>query len=221
MSQQRGRELFCGLGKQQDSDPASQAPLARALWGEGGTSRHREYGQCQGLVRALCHHCLGSDTSPMRATSSPCPLFSLPGWGRGDQSISPHHSPPTTVTVEGGCASREQRVPWSPFHPSTSGPFPPFVTQFGSIIPALAPGHVPGSEVMDSTAGENSPVGRDVGGLLAQLQGVGRPQGFLSQHPTRQPAQGPLPAGFSLLPSSLPTSQSQWVQQAHKNQAAP
>lgn len=58
---------------------------------------------------------------------------------------------------------------------------------------------------MDSTAGENSPVGRDVGGLLAQLPGVGRPQGFLSQHPTRQPAQGPLAAGFALLPGSLPS----------------
>jgi len=48
---------------------------------------------------------------------------------------------------------------------------------------------------MDSTAGESSPAGRGVGGLLAGLHGVGRAQGFLSQHPTRCLAWGPLPAG--------------------------
>lgn len=119
-----------------------------------------------------------------------------------DRSISSScHAP--TMTTEGIRAGRGQRVPRSPFHPGISGPFPPFVTQFGSIIPALAHGHVPGSEVMDSTAGESSPMGRGVGGLLAQLHGVGRARGLLSQHPTSHPLQGPLPAGFALLPSSL------------------
>lgn len=129
--------------------------------------------------------------------------------GRGaqrDRSVSSPHRPPTMITVEGSRAGRGQRVPRSPFHPSTSGPFPPFVTQFGSITPALAPSHVPGSEVMDSTAGEISPVGCGVGGLLARLHGVGRARGFLSQRPTRRPERGPLPAGFALLPACLPRS---------------
>lgn len=134
------------------------------------------------------------------------PLFPLPEWvcrgAQWDQSMPSPHCPPITITVEGSGAGRGQRVPRSPFHPGTSGPFPPFVTQFGSIIPALAPGHVLGSKVMDSAAGEISPVGRGVGGLLARFHGVGRARGFLSQHPSRHPVQGPLPAGlpFSLAP---------------------
>lgn len=162
-------------------------------------------GACQSSVSPAPGQCPPSPWEPCPHTM---PLFSVPGWGgRGaqrDRSISSRCRPLTTITVEGSHAGRGQRVPQSPFHPSTSGPFPPFVTQFGSITLALAPGHVLGSEVMDSTAGESSPVGRSVGGLLAWLHGVGRARGFLSQHPTRHLARGPLPAGFVLLSSYPP-----------------
>lgn len=208
------------LGKQQDLDLTSQGPsgqgsvAGKQLWGEGGGQHspgrraQRAWaasGACQSSLSPTPGQCPPSPLEPRPPT---VPLFSLPGWEAeglsGTTASSPHHSPPTTITVEGSRVGRGQRVPQSPFHPGTSGPFPPFVTQFGSITLALALSHVPRPEVMDSTAGESSPVGRGVGGLLAQLHGVGRARGFLSQRPIRRLVWGPLPAGFALLPSSLP-----------------
>lgn len=161
-------------------------------------------GACESSVSSTPGQCQPSPWEPHPHTVS---LFPLPEWvcrgAQWDQSIPSPHCPPITITVEGSGAGRGQRVPRSPFHPSTSGPFPPFVTQFGSITPALAPGHVLGSEVMDSAAGEISPVGRGVGGLLARFHGVGRARGFLSQHPSRHPVQGPPSSRFALLPGSL------------------
>lgn len=161
-------------------------------------------GQGQEPARAPCPQCQGSAHRPHGSHVPSSPSQAGREGLRGTRRSPPLRCPPTMITVEGSRAGRGQRVLRSPFHPSTSGPFPPFVTQFGSITPALAPGHVPGSEVMDSTAGEISPVGCGVGGLLARLHGVGRARGFLSQRPTRHPARGPLPVGFAPLPSPPP-----------------
>lgn len=57
------RELFCRPGKQQDLDPASQAPLVSGLWqaSSHGVKVAPQGQQAQrvwavpGLVRALCH----------------------------------------------------------------------------------------------------------------------------------------------------------------------
>lgn len=94
--------------------------------------------------------------------------------GRGG-SATPGASPPpaTKAAVPDG----DGKCPGHLFIPALGDLFPPFVTHFGCRLPALAPRHVPGSEVMDSTAGRISPVGLGVGGLLARCHGVGRARG--------------------------------------------
>lgn len=112
--------------------------------------------------------------SPWEPHPPTMPHLSIPDWGaeglNGTRAFLPHH-PLTMITVEGSCAGEGTVSAPSPFHPGT---FPAFVTQFGFVTQALAPSHVPGSEVMDSKAGESSLVGRGVGGLLAWCHSVGR-----------------------------------------------
>lgn len=93
----------------------------------------------------------------------------------GGGSATPGASPPpaTKAAVPDG----DGKCPGHLFIPALGDLFPPFVTHFGCRLPALAPRHVPGSEVMDSTAGRISPVGLGVGGLLARCHGVGRARG--------------------------------------------
>lgn len=62
-----------------------------------------------GILSELCASTAWAVTAlPWEPHPPTVPLLSIPGCGRGDQSISSPHGPPATITVEGGCASREQ-----------------------------------------------------------------------------------------------------------------
>lgn len=152
------------------------------------------------------------------------PHLSIPDWGaeglNGTRAFLPHH-PLTMITVEGSCTGKGTVSAPSPFHPGT---FPAFVTQFGFVTQALAPSHVPGSEVMDSKAGESSLVGRGVGGLLAWCHSVGRARGsFPAPH---QASSAGTPSSRLCPAPELPArvlrdlSWYRWLHQAPKSQAA-
>lgn len=216
-----------------------KTPLVRSPWQASShetqvvpkiikDGRHREHGQCQELIRALCSQCPGSAHHPHGSQiPPPCPTSQSQTRGQkgsmGPEHFLPHH-PLTMIKVEGSCASKGTVSAPPPFHPGTSGPFPPFVTQFGFIIQALAPSHVPGSEVMDSKAGESSLVGRGVGGLLAWCHSVGRAQGsFPAPHQTSSagtPSSRLCPA--PQLPARVLRDLSwyRWPHQAPKSRAA-